>query len=506
MQGKTSVMFGAISIVVVIVILALLVMMPQSSSLADTDQLREAISQAARKHRQTLGLLAGPTVTVNGVLPPTFEKGEPDEIAVLGARELNSAVPTRLDTIKKEIDTAIGQCSEASADVKAAANLLLGQVLATKAKYCQQSAGNAGVQARKAMIAIDSGILSIQKRLNNVQQITPLIETQENSATKMKSDADAEVTRLKSDIAAKEAAIAELETKWAAQIASATAHSNKASELKTLSSAAEREERRSYLEKSFTESDLANKAGLEAEDSQALIDTAKSAVKSMTIELAGAEETSTSAAGVLKGFSDNRDVAKAALDAETQAMNTTRNEIAEKVAALIAECEKMDAAQASSASQYVAALEAIKQHRQHSSDSTESMGAEAGILADQAGASLTVVSSRQAVGAIAERLKAVWEAAAIEGDVPKAAEMAAFVEKVEADKTAAAEGFAAAASLLEEATSKADEFKWSYRCRELQARRARHRLTGDAEDQARATLLEEQLAEMKGFPYVDSAL
>ena len=55
-------------------------------------------------------------------------------------------------------------------------------------------------------------------------------------------------------------------------------------------------------------------------------------------------------------------------------------------------------------------------------------------------------------------------------------EMAAFAVKAQDNKDVAAKSFAAAAKLYEEATSKADQFKWSYQRRELEARRARHRL------------------------------
>ena len=126
MEGKTSDLLGAISIVVFIVVVALLVMMPQSSSLAHTDQLRQVVDEATRKHRQTLGLLAGPTVTVKGVLPPTFEPGNEENIALLGAREMNTAIPERLGSIEKDIRTALSDLAEASADAKASAYSLIG--------------------------------------------------------------------------------------------------------------------------------------------------------------------------------------------------------------------------------------------------------------------------------------------------------------------------------------------------------------------------------------------
>ncbi len=506
MQGKTSVLFGAISIAVFIGIAALMVMMPQSSSLSDTDNLRQAVDQAARKHRQTLGLLAGPTVTVGGTLPPSFEKGNADNIAVLGARELNTVIPDRLTEIRKEIQTAIDGFPDADGKAKGEAYSLMGQVRAARAHYYRQSAENASLKAHQAIIAIDSGILSVQKRLAIANQVSPLTKTQDVVATKMKADSETALGELKTAIAAKKAEITALEAKRAAQSAAATKHSNKASEYWTLSAAAEREERRDFQEKSFVESGLANKAGLEAEDLQTLIEAATAAVTSMTIQMTSADESVKSADGVLKGFADSRGLAKSALDAETTAMNATGKDIAEKAAALVAACDQMEADLASAAKEYEAALLAMKQYRQYTSDSIDSIAGEAGILMGQAWTSRAIVSSRQSVASLGARLTAIWESAGLDGQSPKSAEMTAFGEKVEADKSAAAKAFGEAAQLYQTATDKADKYKWSFRCRELQARTARHGLTGDADDKDRATMLEQELEDMKGFPYVDSAL
>ena len=506
MEGKTSVLFGAISIVVVAGIVALMTMMPQSASLADTDQLRQAVDTAARKHKLALGLLGGPTVTVGGVLPPTFKKGDEGSIAVLGARELNTEIPGRLDEIKKDLQAAVEQFPQASADVKAAAYSLTGQLHAAKAQYYQQSAGNAAEQTAEAIVAIDTEILSIQKRLRNVKQISPLTETQDNVAAKMKTEAETEAARLKTAIEAKQAEIAALETKRAGQIAQATKHGNKASELWTLSAAAERQARRDYQEKSFAEAKLANQMALAAEDSQKLIDAGKSALESLNIELASAQGAIESASGVLKGFSDKRETAKSALTAEAATINAAGKEIAAKADAMIAACGKIEADVALAAKEYAAAAEAMKQCRQHASDSADSIGGHAGVLMGQAWSRLSVVSSRQSVAATAARIKSLWETAAIKGEAPKFAEMTAFAGKVDADKTTASESFAAAAELYKKATAKTDKYKWSYQCRELQARRARHRLTGDADDKTRASALEMQLESLKGFPYVDNAL
>jgi hypothetical protein len=227
----------------------------------------------------------------------------------------------------------------------------------------------------------------------------------------------------------------------------------------------------------------------------------------LNTELTSATAGVASATAVLKGFADKREAAKGDLDKETIAMKAGGEKIVKSAASLIAACGKVDAELASVARQYAAAVETMKQFRQYpSGSSAEAISSEAGILMGRAWASLAVVSSRQAVEATGARLKALWETAALDGSAPKAAEMAAFAGKAKDEKTAAAESFAAAAKLYEEATAKADKYKWNYQRFELQARRARHSLTGDADDKARADLLEQQLEELKGFPPVDSVL
>ena len=511
MQAKISVLFGAISIVVFGGILAVLVMMPQSASQAQTDVLRQAIDRASRIHNQTLGLMGGATVKVDGKLPPTFEKvekGDEKRITVLDARQQNTVIPKRLDELEKDLKAALDKTPEAREETKAAVHSLVGQILAAKAQYYLRSAENAEEQADRAMVAMDTGILSVQERLVNIRQIAPLTQTRETVAGKMKTDADADVTRLESAIAVETSAITELQTARAKYLAAATEHSNKASELRTLSATADRDKKRELQEQSFIKENLANKAGLDAEDAQTKVDKAKSAVTMMNLGLTSAKARIASATEVLKGFTDKQAAAKRELDKETLAMNTTGQEIAKNAAALIVACGKVDAGQVSAVQQYAAALEAMKQFRQHSLDSSaEAIGSEAGILMDKAETSKAFVSSRQTVKAISARLKVLWETAALEGNPPKAAEMAAFAGKAENNKDAAAKGFSAAAKLYEEATTKADtRFKWNYQCRELQARRARHRLTGDADDKTRASLLEKELEPLKGFPYVDSAL
>ena len=508
MQGKTSVLFGAIGIVVFGGILAVLVMMPQSASQVQTDILRKTVDRASRIHNQVLGLLAGPTVKVDGKLPPIFEKGNEANITVLEARQQNTAIPERLDQLQKDLKAALDEAPEAREETKAAAYSLMGQVLAAKGQYYLRSAENAAVQAGQAIAAIDTGIMSVQERLVNIRQIKPLIQTQVTVADKMKTDAEADVTRLESAITAQTSAITTLQTERAEYLAAATKYSNEASELRTLSAVAKRDKRRELQEQSFVKERLANKAGLDAEDAQTKIDRAKSAVAIMNLELTGAKAGIASGTEMLKGFADNREVAKGELDKETLAINKTGQEIARNADTLIVACGKVDAGQASATRQYTAALEAMKQFRQHASDSSaEAISGEAGVLMGKAWASLAVVSSRQAVEATSARLKVLWETAALEGNSPKTAEMAAFAGKAQNDKDTAAENFAAAAKLYEEATTKADtRFKWSYQCRELQARRARHWLTGDADDKTRASLLEQELEALKGFPYVDSAL
>ena len=507
MQGKTSVLFVAASIVAFGVILAVLVMAPQSVSQAQTDMLRKTVDEASRKHNQVLGLLAGPTVKVDGKLPPVFVKGNETNITVLEASQQNTAIPERLDQLGNDLKDSLDKAPQAREEVKAAACLLMGQVLAAKGQYYLQSAQNAAANAGRAMAAIDTGIMSVQERLVNVRQIEPLVKPKVTAADKMKTDAQADVTRLNSEITDQEAVIAKLKNERKGYLDAATKHSSDASELRTLSAAAEREKRRELQEKSFVKEKLANQAGLDAEDAQTKIDAAKSKVVLLKIQLASAQAGIKSATEVLKGFADKREAAKGELGKETLAMNAAGQEIAKNADALIVACAKVDAEQASAIRQYTAALETIKQFRQYASDSSaEAISSEAGVLMGKAWASLAVVSSRQAVEAIGARLKVLWETAALAGSAPKTAEMAAFAGKAQADKDTAAEGFAAAAKLYEEAAAKADKFKWSYQCRELQARRARHWLTGDADDKTRANLLEQQLEELKGFPYVDSAL
>jgi chromosome segregation ATPase len=505
-QGKTSVLFGAISIVAVGGMLAAFAMMPPSDSQAQTDELREAINLAFRKHNKALGLLAGPNVLVDGALPPTFVKGNETNITVLSPRRQNTSIPGILDKLQSEIKSAIDKAPLAASDTKAAAYSLMGQALSAKALYHLQSAVNAAADADDALVAIDTGIVSVQQGLRNIRQIAPLTQEQETVAVKMKSAAEAEMTRLKGEITKQESAITKLETDRAGFLAAQTKHSNEASELWTLSSATERQKRRDLQEQSYVKAKLANKAGQDAEDAQAKIDTARSAVVSMNIELTSAQSAAASAGGVLTKFAGNRAQAKENLDKATLAMNTTGGEIAKKADELIAACDKVDAEQATAAAQYVAALEAMKQFRQHASDSSEAIGGQAGLLMDKAWAAVAFVSSRETVGAAGVRLKALWETAALDGAAPKAAEMTAFAGKAVAGKKAAADSFAEAAALYEKATTQAEKYKWSYQCRELRARRARHGLTGDAADETRAELLEQQLEGLKGFPYVDNAL
>jgi chromosome segregation ATPase len=504
-QSKRSVLFGAISIVVVGVILVAFVLMPQSASQAHTDMLQKAVDRASRGHNQALGLMASPTVTVNGKLPPTFDKGNEANIAVLEARQQNTVIPVRLDELRKELKAALDKTPKAKDEAKAAAYALMGQIMCARAQYYLQSAANAAVQAGQAMAAIDSGIVSIQEHLTNLRQIAPLTEAQETVATKMKTDADDEITRIESAIATQTEAITKLETERAEYLDKAAKYSNEASELRARSVVAQRDERRELQEQSFVKEKIANKAGQDAEDAQTKIDQAKSTVAMLNIELTAAKSASDSAAAVLKGLADNRGAAKGELDRETLAINEIAKEIAKNADALIVACAKVDAAQVSVAQQYTAALEATKQFKQHVlKSSVEAISSEGGVMMDKAWASVAVVSWRKAVDATGTRLKALWETAALEGDSPKAAEMAAFAGKVQTDETAAAESFAAAAKLYEEATTKVNpRFKWSYENRELKARRARHQLTGDADDNTRADLLEQALRELEDFPYVN---
>jgi hypothetical protein len=508
-QGKTSVLFGVISIVVFVIMLTL-VMMPQSALQAHTDGLRQAVDLASRKHNQVLGLMAGPTVTIAGELPPTFKKGSEEDIDVLEARQQNTVVPGRLDEIQNDIKTAVDSAPEAQTDTKVAAYLLLGQVRAAKAQYHLQSAENSSVQALQAIAAIDSGILSIQKRLANIKQIEPLIQTQEEATVKageMKTGAETKVKDTQTAISAQGALITKLQTERSGHLASATKYSNAAGELKILSVVAEREKQRDLQEQSFAKEKIANKAGLDAEDAQAKIDTANAAVAVMKIELTSAQSAIASATEVLKGFADNRAVAKSELDKEVLAMNTTGQGVAKNADALITLCHKVDSEQASATQMYVDAVAAMTQLRKCASPSdAKAIGSEAGVLMGQAQASLAVVPLRKTVAETNARLKALWVTSELKGSSPKSDEMTAFADKAQNNEDAAAISFAAAATLYKKATSKADRFKWSYMCRELQARLARHRLTGDADDKTRASLLEQELEEMKGFPYVDSAL
>jgi len=506
-------------ILVFVGIMAGLVMMPQSASQSQTDMLRKTIDRASRIHNQVMGMLAGPNVKVDGKLPPTFEKVKKndkdeikqehlDRITVLDAGHQNTTIPKRLDELQKELKASLDKTPEARKETRAVAYSLIGQVLAAKAQYHLRCAESAAVQAGQAIAAIDTGILSVQEGLVSIRQITPLTQTRETVADKMKTDAETDITRLESAITAQESAITELQTKRGELLATATKYSNEASELRTLSAVAERDERLKLLEKSFVQQKLANEAGQDAEDTQTKIDNAKSALAIMNLELSGAKLSVVSGTGVLKGFAGNRDAAKGELDKATLAINKTGQEIVGNVDTLMVACEKVDAEQASATQQYVAALEAMKQFRQHASASNaEAISSEAGVLMGKAWAFLSVISARQSVEATNARLKALWETAALEGTPPKTAEMSAFTAKTQGDKKAASDSFAAAAKLYEEATAKADtRFKWSYQCRELRARRARHWLTGDPDDKTRADLLEQQLEELKGFPYVDNAL
>jgi hypothetical protein len=518
-QGKTSVLFGAISIVVVGAILVGFVLTPQSASQAHTDTLREAVNRASRAHKQVLGLMASPAVKVDGVLPPIYErvkkndKGEIteehlDRITVLGGREQNTAIPTRFDELRKELQGAIDKAPQAQDDAKAAAYALMGQILGARAQYYLQSATNAAARAGQAMAVIDSGIISIHERLANLKQNAPLVEKRETIAGQMKTDADAETTRLEGAIDVQTKIIATQETARDGYRDVETRHRNEASELRALSKLAIRDKRRELQEQSFVKDKIANKARQDAEDAQTKIDRADSAKKMLNIELTAANAGSESAAAVLKGFSANREAAKGELDTETLAINEIGKEIAKNVDLLVVACDEVDAAQVTAAGQYTAALEAIKQFQQHvSKSSVEGISSEGGVLMDKAWAAVAVVSWRQSVETISARLKALWETAPLEGDPPKAAEMTAFAGKASTDKASAADDFATAASLYKDASTRADSrFKWSFECRELQARRARHQLTGDADDNARANLLEQHLGEMKGFPYVDDAL
>jgi hypothetical protein len=509
-QGKTSVQFGVISIAVFTVIMLTLAIMPQTALQTQTDGLRQAVDEASRRHNQVLGLLAGPTVTVAGELPPTFKKGSEGDIAVLDARQQNTVVPDRLDEIQKDIKTAVDGAPEACPDAKAAAYLLMGQVQVAKAQYHLQSAKNASLQAVQAIVDIDTGILSIQKRLVNIKQIEPLTQTQEEAtakASEMKSGAQTKVAELQTAIAAQSTLITKLKIKRSGHLTTATKYSNDAGELRTLSAVAQREKQRELQEQSFAKEKLSNKAVVDAEVSQAKIDTANSAVAVMEIKLTSAQGAIVAATEVLKGFAGNRAAAKSELDKERRAMDTTCQEVAKNAGVLITICHKVDSEQASATQRYADALAMMTLLRKHASPSDAgAISSEAGILMGDAWASLEVVSLRQTVAATNARLKALWVTAELKGSSPESDKMAVFADKAKDSKDAAAKSYASAAALYEEATSNADRFKWNYMCRELQARRARHQLTGDADDQTRAELLKQQLEEMKGFPYVDNAL
>jgi hypothetical protein len=507
-QGKTSVLFGAISIVVFGVIIAVLTMMPQTVSQTQTDGLRNSVDLASRSHKQALGLLVGPTVKVDGELPPTFKAGSEDTITVLAEREQNTAVPERLEQIQKDIQTAVDGAPEALADAKAAAYLLLGQVHTAKAQYYLRSADNAVAQTAQAIVAIDTGILAVHGRLVNLRQIEPVTKTSVEATDTIKTDADeASVKKLTDAIAAKKTEISKLETQRTAHTARETQYSNEAGELKTLSAVAEGKKRLDLLEDSFAKEKLANKSGLDAEDAQDDIDTATAAVAVMNIELASAKAAIESSNLVLKKFSGSREANKTELNKETLAINTIAQEIAKNADTLIAASSRVDAEHALATKQYADALAAMKQFRQHASPSDpEAISSEAGILMGAAQAAQAVISSRKAVEATAAKLEAIWQTAALKGSPPMIAEMTAFAGKTQGDEAAAAESLALAAKLYGEATSKAEKYRWSYQRRELAARLARHRLKDDSDDLIRANALKKALEGIKGFPYVDGAL
>jgi len=489
------------------VIMAALVKIPPSTGQAQTDELREAVDLANRQHTQILGLLAGPTLEVDGKMPPVFEKGTEETIRVLSRMEQNTAIPGRIDKLLKELKTAIDAAPEAAAEAKSAAYAVTAQLQAAGATYDIQSAKIASAQAERAMADIDTGIRAVQDRLVNLKQIAPLTQTQDNVAGKMQADAKAKVESLGTAIAEKKAEIAQLQKDRAASLAAATKYSNEASELRTLSAVAQREERLRLQEDSFKKEKLANKAGLDAEDAQIKIDAGNAAVAMMTIEQTNAESAASSAAAVLAGFAKKRTDAKGKLDEATAGLNATGQELARKVDELIAACAKIDAGQASATQQYATAMEAVKKLREHASPSdAESIGTEAGVLVDRAWASLATISSRQAVGEINTRLKALWETSGLAGDSPKAAELAAFSDQADAQKTSAAADFAAAAKLYEEATLKSDRYKWNFQLCEYRVLKARFWLTEEAKDGNRAALIRQELEELKGFPYIDKAL
>jgi hypothetical protein len=508
-EGKTSVLFGAIGTFVFVGILLALVMVPQSAPQAQSDMLRKTIDEASRAHNQVLGLLAGPTVKVSGKLPPIFEKGSDENITVLEAGLQNTVIPERLEKLKEDITSALGKAPEARKEVKAAAYTLLGQVHSTKAQYYLQSVGNASRQIDKATAAIDTGIISAHEHLVRIGQLTPHTRSSVTAADKMKSESQSDKKRIEGDITARTSEIATLQGKRSASLTAATTHANKASELQVLSAIAEGEKKRKLQEQSFAEETLAHKATQNAEDTQIRIDRIKSTLIILKIELTSAMTSGKSGAKMVDDFALTRKEAKAELDGETQAISAIAREIIANADALVTACDKAEADQASAIQQYVSALEAIKQLQKHASGSgLEGISGEAGVLMGRAWASLSLVSSRQAVAMTGERIKALWETAALKGTLSKTAgKITAFAGKIQSDKDAAAGDFATAAALYEDATGKMDsKFKWNYQCRELQARRARHWLTGDADDKARADLLKQSLEELKGFPYVDDAL
>ncbi|MCP4379765.1 MAG: hypothetical protein GY794_26815, partial [bacterium] len=341
-----------------------------------------------------------------------------------------------------------------------------------------------------------------------IRQLTPHTRSSVTAADKMKSKSQIDQKRIKGDITARTSEIAALQSKRNELLSGAARHANKASELQVLSAIAEGEKKRKLQEQSFVEETLAHKSTQNAEDAQIKIDRAKSALVMLKIELASAQTSGASGAKMVDTFASARSEAKAELDKETQAMNATAREIIAGVDALITACSKAEADQASAISQYDSALEAMKHLQEQVSESdVYGVSAKAGVLMSKAWASLAIVSSRRTVATTSERIKTLFETAALKDTLPKTAGMTAFAGKMQSDKDAAAESFAAAATIYEDVTSKVDrKVKWSYQCRELQARRMRHELTGDADDKARADLLKEDLGELKGFPYVDEAL
>jgi hypothetical protein len=507
-QGKISVLFGAISIVAFGVVMAAVMMIPQSAAQTQTNELQEAVNIASRRHVQVLGQLAGPIVTVGDKLPPNFEEGTEANIKVLGITEQNTAIPGIIDGIQKGLKDAITAAPEANAEAKAAAYALMGQVLSTKADYYLQSSTNASSQVKQLMSTIDRGILSAQRRLGNIKQIEPRTKVSEdNNAAKMKSDADAKLGELKTAVAAQEAVIADLTAKRKVNIEDATKHNNDASALRTRSALAVGEDNLKLQEEAFAKEKLAISAALDAEDNSAKIDEANAALAMLNLQLKSAQSASDSAAAMLAEFATRRKEAKGTIGGEIQTVNAAGAELTKNAEAMMEMCGKIDAAQALAMTQYTSALEAIASMTENSdANDPEAISAKANILLGQAWASVSTLSLRQSVGATGVRLQSLWERLSIEGEAPKITEMAAFANTVEAGKADAGKKFGQAAALYQDATSKADQYKWSYQRRELQARKASHWLTGNADDQSRVELLQQQLSGMKGFPYTDKDL